>query len=145
MPYYPPASGGGSLEVRDESVVQGSATAMDFVGAGVVASVAAGVATVTISGGGAGAFAVTQTEVSFGTTPKRHGSFNIASGAISDLQRMIISLAAEAPTGKGARADELEMDQITLMPERCTAGNCLVRWVAESPVKGNFKVNWSVA
>jgi hypothetical protein len=143
MPYYPPPSGG-SLAVQDEGIAQGAATTMNFVGAGVTAGVVGGLATVTISGG-SGTFAVTQTEVSLSTTPKRSGNFTITNAGITNLSRMLITLAGEAPTGKGTKADELEMDSITLMPERCTAGSCLVRWSSPTWVKGNYKFNGSFA
>jgi hypothetical protein len=49
-----PSGGGGSLEIRDEGVSKGTATVLDFVGAGVSANVSGGVATITIPGGGGG-------------------------------------------------------------------------------------------
>lgn len=44
----------GSISMQDEGIVQGAATAMNFVGAGVTVAVAAGLATVTVTGGGGG-------------------------------------------------------------------------------------------
>lgn len=43
-----------AIEVRDEGAVQGRARVVDFVGAGVAATVSGQTATVTIAGGGAG-------------------------------------------------------------------------------------------
>lgn len=43
------------VRISDEGTIQGYVRAIDFVGAGVTASIAAGIATITISGGGAGA------------------------------------------------------------------------------------------
>jgi hypothetical protein len=43
------------IRIADEGAIQGYVRAVDFVGAGVTASIAAGIATITISGGGAGA------------------------------------------------------------------------------------------
>ena len=40
-----------TIEVRDEGAVQGNARAVDFVGSGVSAAVAGGVATITVSAG----------------------------------------------------------------------------------------------
>jgi hypothetical protein len=116
---------------------------MNFVGAGVTASVSTGTATVTITGG-AGSFGVTQTEVDLGSTPKKDGSFTISNGAITNGQRMIITQAGDALTGKGA-GDENAMDQLGLAPATCTAGACVVYWSSSTYVKGNFKFNWSVA
>lgn len=43
-----------NIEIRDEGASQGFVRVVDFVGAGVSAAVASGVATVTIPGGGGG-------------------------------------------------------------------------------------------
>lgn len=51
---HPTGSGGGSgVTIEDEGTGQGDATTLNFVGAGVAATVAAGEATITIPGGGA--------------------------------------------------------------------------------------------
>lgn len=47
-----PGAGSTSVLVRDEGVDRGTVATMDFTGAGVTASVAAGVATVNVPGGG---------------------------------------------------------------------------------------------
>lgn len=47
-----PSSALSGLEVRDEGADQGDAVTFDFVGPGVTAAVAAGVATITVAGGG---------------------------------------------------------------------------------------------
>lgn len=46
------ASGGGTVTIQDEGTAKGSATTMNFTGAGVTATVSGGVATVNIPGGG---------------------------------------------------------------------------------------------
>lgn len=68
MPYYPPPATGGSLAVQDEGIAQGSATTMNFTGAGVTATVGGGTATVNIPGG-AGTGASGNATVNFGTVP----------------------------------------------------------------------------
>lgn len=62
--FYPAAGGGGGgggiagIEVRDEGVVQGTVTKMNYVGSGVVASVVGDTATITFTGGGGGGSAL---------------------------------------------------------------------------------------
>jgi hypothetical protein len=53
---WAPSAGGGSsnITIGDESVTQGTATYLNFLGAGVTAAVASNTASITISGGGGG-------------------------------------------------------------------------------------------
>lgn len=52
MPLYKNTTAGAAgVSVKDEGAVKGDATTIDFVGAGVSASVLTGVATVTVTGG----------------------------------------------------------------------------------------------
>ena len=142
MPYYP-FSGG--VNVSDEGGAASAVDTIDFAGAGVTAAVVGSTATITVTGG-SGSFAVTQTEVDLGSTPANNGQFTISSGSISNGQKMIITQAADPYTGKGTTTyDEGEMDNITFMPRTCTAGACIVHWSCDTKVKGNVKVNWSVA
>lgn len=53
-----PAGQGSEMDIEDEGIAQGVATTLDFVGAGVVATVAGSTATITIPGGGT--FAIPQ-------------------------------------------------------------------------------------
>ena len=51
---WAPSAGGSSITIADESVTQGTATYLNFLGAGVTAAVASNTASITISGGGGG-------------------------------------------------------------------------------------------
>jgi hypothetical protein len=53
-PTGPQGPAGGDMSIEDEGVLQGTATTLDFVGSAVTAAVAAGVATITITGTGGG-------------------------------------------------------------------------------------------
>ena len=73
-----------NLAIQDESIAQGNVHTVDFVGAGVSASVAAGKATVTIAGGGGGAGDYAQVALT--------GSAGIGSGSATTISGMSIAI-----------------------------------------------------
>lgn len=118
----------GLLDVRDEGTVQGFVTAVNFVGAGVSAAVAAGVATVTISGGGGGGGTATTVEVDLGSTAKWTGKFTITDAGISGTSKVLCWQAPGPYTGKGARADEAELQPVQVIAVEPGAGSAVVKW-----------------
>ena len=75
--------------VQDEGTQQGAVNTLNFVGAGVAAAVSGGVATMTIGGGGAGTFAVTEIEVDFGSTPVTDATFTITDATITGSSKIM--------------------------------------------------------
>lgn len=81
-----------TLEVRDETVSQGSASVLDFVGAGVTAAVAAGVATITV-----GAASVSSPVAADYAT----GTFTLATGKFGLQGRRLELSSSERATLEG--------------------------------------------
>lgn len=127
MPVTNPAP----IIIDDEGVQKGLVREVDFVGAGVTASVSGNKATVTIAGGAGAAW--TTLEVDMGTTPVFRGSFTISDAAIGVSSKIIIMHAPGPYTGKGTRADEAEMDPILVTAAPTGAGTAEARWATERP------------
>jgi len=92
-------AGGGSsnITIGDESVTQGTATYLNFLGAGVTATVSSNTASITISGGGGGsAKAGSGSAASFGGTP-RTASITFGSAFSDNLYSVTV-------TGEDARS-----------------------------------------
>ena len=137
------------IDVRDEGTSQGRVTAVDFVGAGVAATVSGGVATVTIAGGGGGTLTLTEIEVSLGSVARYSGSFDITglSGLTPNAQVLIVQKAA-AYTSKGNRQDEAEMDQVHCTGYVVDASTIRAYWVCMphgGPMVGNVKFGYAVS
>lgn len=113
------------VEILDELVSQGFVNRINFTGAGVVASVSGGLATVTIAGGGS--VAATTVEVNLGSTPTWRGKFTITDVLIDATKKVLVWQAPGPYTGKGTRADEADMDRISCIAEPL-AGSASVYW-----------------
>jgi hypothetical protein len=103
-------AGGGSsnITIGDESITQGTATYLNFIGAGVTATVSSNTASITIPGGGGGgtnAKAGSGSAASFGGTP-RTASITFGS-AFSD------NLYAVTVTGEDARTFTIQSKSST--------------------------------
>jgi hypothetical protein len=77
------------LAIQDEGAAQGVVPTVDFVGAGVTATVAAGKATVTIPGGGASSAVA---------TAESNGTASIGSGSWTDITSMSVAIPGTAGT-----------------------------------------------
>jgi hypothetical protein len=116
------------VEILDELVSQGLVSRINFAGAGVVATVAGGLATITIAGGGGpGGGSATTVEVNVGATPISRGKFIITDAGITGTSKVIVAQAPGPYTGKGTRADEAEMDPLWCVAEP-GAGQAIVYW-----------------
>lgn len=126
-----PTSGLGVI-VQDEGVTQtglgdsGSVDTINFEGAGVTASVTGMTATVTIPGGGSPA--ATTVEVDLGSTPVTQGKFTITDAAISGTSKVLCWQAPGPYTGKGTRADEAEMQPVSVIAVEPGSGSAVVKW-----------------
>lgn len=87
--------GAGSVTIQDETVSQGTASTLNFAGAGVTASVAAGVATITIPGGGGGALTATLVNSNYTTLNADRSISMDASGG----NRTVTFLSASGNSG----------------------------------------------
>lgn len=83
-------------------------------------------------------------EVDLGATARRSGSFTIAGTGMTPGAPVQIAKAAGPYTGKGARADEAELDQITATAVVETASLIRVYWQSAGPVRGNFKFSYLI-
>jgi len=99
--------GGGSsnITIGDEGTTQGTATYLNFIGAGVTATVSSNTASITISGGGSSAKAGSGSAASFTGTP-RTASITFGS-AFSD------NLYAVTVTGEDARSFTIQSKSST--------------------------------
>lgn len=101
--------GGGisSITIGDEGITQGTATYLNFIGAGVTASVSSNTASITIAGGGGGssAKAASGSAASFTGTP-RSASITFGSAFSDNLYSVIV-------TGEDARSFTIQSKSST--------------------------------
>jgi len=128
--------------IQDEGVQQGAVNTVNFVGAGVTASVAGGVATATISGGGGGPATITEVEVDVGTLPVYETSVSVTDATVSGTSKVLIVQSGAAATGR--QADENEMDGLDVSATPA-AGSFTARICAKpGPITGKFKLLYMV-
>jgi hypothetical protein len=94
--------------------------------------------------GGGGSFAMQSVEINLGATARRSGKFTINGAGLSIGQPVLIQKATGPYTGKGARADEAEMDAITATAAVTSATEITAYWQASGPVRGNIKFNYAI-
>jgi hypothetical protein len=104
MPYYPPATVGGSgtITTKDEgSTLSSTVTALDFVGAGVTASGAGATTTVTIAGAAGASW--TKYELDFGSAAGiTEKTFIITDAACTGTSKVIVVASGETATNRSA-------------------------------------------
>jgi hypothetical protein len=104
------------IEIQDEGVSQGFVTAINAVGAGVVATVVSGVGILTIAGGGGGSATVTQVEVTCPYPAKySHVGIIVTDAAVSPTSKIVLSLAGVAET-KANSSDTVDMLDMKAVP-----------------------------
>lgn len=82
-------------------------------------------------------------EVNISAVPKRTGHFDITGQTgLTVSTPVIVRMAAGPYTGKGALADEAEMDHIMCAGLVLNSTTIRVYWVATGPVIGNFKFHY---
>ena len=139
MPYNPP------VLIRDEGTDQGVAPIIDFVGSGVTAAVASGVATVTISGGSGSGDTYTDFTQDLGAS-RHSGTFDITglSGLSAGKVVQVVQTAAQIAS-KGNARDEAEMDHIDVTGYVVDANTIRCYWRAPSVVVGTYAFAYSVS
>lgn len=97
--------------------------------------------------GGGSALTLTTVEVSLGSAARRAGRFTITGAGLTTGKPVLIQQADGPYTGKGSRADEAEMDVITVTGKVFDATTIECFWSAayKGPVKGNFKFDYAVS
>lgn len=83
--------------------------------------------TLNASGGGGGASATT-VEVNLGATATWRGRFTITDAGISPTSKLLVWQAPGAYTGKGTRADEAEMQPVSIITTNSASGTATVYW-----------------
>jgi hypothetical protein len=99
------------IEILDEGVSQGRVTRVDFTGAGVVASVAGELATVTISGGGGGGGSATRVVVTAAFPAKPNQVINVVDASVSATSKVLawVSGLADGLANAGDLVDVYNM------------------------------------
>ena len=88
---------------------------------------------------------LTTIEVNLGPSARKSGFFTITGLSGLTVGKQVIVTQALAPyTGKGARADEGEMDALTLKAFVADANTIKVAWESSTRVRGNFKFNYFI-
>jgi hypothetical protein len=94
--------------------------------------------------GGAGV-TLTTVEVDVGSNAKTGGKFTIAGAGFTPGKPVLIQQAVGPYTGKGTRADEAEMDQLSVSAAVTDSATITAYWASPRRVKGNFKFNYQVS
>lgn len=89
--------------------------------------------------GGSGNPEFTQVEVDLGAIARRSGKFTIPGTGLTVGKPVMIQQAVGPYTGKGARADEAEMDQLAVTASVTGTTAITAYWTCRSPVRGNRK------
>jgi hypothetical protein len=87
--------------------------------------------------------AFSSVEVDLGDA-KTGGKFTIAGSGMTVGKPVMIQQAVGPYTGKGTRADEAEMDQVTVTASVTAANTITAYWASPRRVKGNFKFNYAI-
>lgn len=81
-------------------------------------------------------------EVDLGSTPKRAGRFVITTPGLTVGRPVLVQQASGPYTGKGMRADEAEMDSITVRAKVISSTEIECFWGSNTKVWKNFKFNY---
>jgi hypothetical protein len=85
-----------------------------------------GVADITIASSPGGS--ATTIEVDLGSTPAWRGKFTITDAAIGAASKVLCWQAPGPYTGKGTRADEAEMQPVSIIAVEPASGSAVVKW-----------------
>lgn len=83
-------------------------------------------------------------EVNLGSVPLRNGRFTISGSGMTTGKPVQITQAVGPYTGKGTRADEAEMDQVTVTASVTSATTITAYWSSPRKVRGNIKFNYMI-
>lgn len=95
--------------------------------------------------GAGGGLTLTTIEVSVSSVPRKAGKFSITGAGFAVGKPVLIAQASGSYTGKGTRADEAEMDGLTVKGKTTSATNIDCYWNSPTFVKGNFKFDYAVS
>lgn len=101
----------------------------------------------TPTGGSGGPPALTTVEVNLGSTPRRSGRFTISGSGWTANKPVVIRQANGPYTGKGTRADEAEMDQVSVTGRVLNATTIQCYWQAVGQggrLRGNVKFDYFI-
>jgi hypothetical protein len=89
----------------------------------------------------------TEIEVSLGSAPvaRRNGKFSITTSGLTSGKHVDIVQANGSYTGKGTRADEAEMDVISVTGKTTSTTNIDCYWESKYRVRGNYKFAYLVS
>lgn len=97
---------------------------------------------VAMSSGGSLVSSVSVIEKDLGFPPRYSGSFQIPGSGLTPGNVIRIEQAPGPYTGKGNRADEAEMDSVSVSAYVLDANTVQCYWHASGPVSGNFRFSY---
>lgn len=83
-------------------------------------------------------------EVNLGGVPQRNGRFTITGAGLTTGKPVQVFQAPGPYTGKGTRADEAEMDTVTVAASVTNATTITAYWSCRGKIKGNIKFNYLI-
>lgn len=141
---------GGTLSTTSASISnfnsasRAQTEAMLVAGSGVTLTPGSSGATRTLTVAAAsGGLTFTEVEKNLGAA-KTGGKFTIAGTGMTTGKPVLINQAVGPYTGKGTRADEAEMDQVSVSASVTSATVITAYWSSPRRVRGNFKFNYAV-
>lgn len=98
-----------------------------------------------LGGGGGTGLALQTVEVNLGNRARRAGRFIVAGVGMTIGKPVLIQQASGPYTGKGSRADEAEMDHVSVSAKVISATVIEAYWNSSGPVRGNRKFDYQVS
>jgi hypothetical protein len=92
----------------------------------------------TLNAAGGGGASATTVEVNLAATPKWSGRFTITDAAIASTSKVMCWQAPGPYTGKGTRADEAEMQPVSVVAVNPATGSATVYWQTPPMVVESF-------
>lgn len=124
--------------VQDESVFQGNASTLNFVGAGVTTSVVSATATVTIPGGGGGATA-TRAVIALSYPTSHSQTATLTDAAISATSKVNAWLSGLADSNVNSN-----MEPALTIKAFAGTGSALLQFESNTPIGGNISIDYMV-
>jgi hypothetical protein len=129
------------IVIQDEGGVLGTVNTINFVGAGISASVSGDVATITVSGGGGGGSVTINTAVLDLPYSLHSHSITVTDASVSSTSNIIPSLGSQLDTDENS-ADMVDLLGMSTVPQ---TGSFIVNLSFLTPIGGQLKINYLVA
>lgn len=127
------------VEVRDEGTTQGRAIALNFVGAGVSATVTGFVATVSIAGGGTGSVSATRVNVALLFPARRSQAVTIVDATVSPTSKINIWVSGISDSDVNS-----SMESSLVVKAIAGTGSFLLVIESDLPIGGSMSFDYMV-